>query len=133
MTFLLDTNACIAILNGAPKLVATKLRAHSPREICLSSVTKAELLYGARHSARVQDNLRVLAKFFLSFSSLPFDDLCAEHYGQIRADLEDHGQPIGPNALLIAAVARAHDLVLVTHDTREFSRIVGLRLEDWES
>jgi tRNA(fMet)-specific endonuclease VapC len=133
VTFLLDTNVCIAILNGSPKSVAARLRAHSPREICLSSVTKAELAYGARHSARVQDNLRVLAKFFQSFASLPFDDRCAEHYGRIRADLEARGQPIGPNDMLIAAVAEAHDLVLVTHDTREFSRIVGLRLEDWEA
>jgi tRNA(fMet)-specific endonuclease VapC len=63
---------------------------------------------------------------------LPFDDLCAEHYGSIRTDLRRSGGAIGPNDLLIAATARAHDLTLVTHNTGEFSRVVGLRSEDWQ-
>jgi tRNA(fMet)-specific endonuclease VapC len=95
-------------------------------------VVKAELLYGPRRSSRVADNLRLLHRFFRPFVCLPFDDRCAEHYGMIRADLARLGQPIGPNDLLIAATARAHDLVLVTHNTEEFSRVVGLQMEDWE-
>ena len=64
---------------------------------------------------------------------MPFDDRCAEEYGLIRADLDHAGTPIGPNDLLIAATARAHDLVLVTHNTREFSRVSGLQIDDWEA
>jgi tRNA(fMet)-specific endonuclease VapC len=64
--------------------------------------------------------------------SLPFDDDCAEHYGQIRADLPTLGKPIGPNDTLIAAIARAHDATLITHNTGEFGRVTGLRIADWE-
>lgn len=131
--FLLDTNACIRILNGASLALAARLQATNPAEVRLSSVVKAELLYGARKSARVEDNIRVLQRFFAPLISLPFDDRCAEEAGVIRLDLERSGRPIGPNDLLIAATARAHDLVLVTHNTREFGRIAGLRVEDWES
>jgi tRNA(fMet)-specific endonuclease VapC len=130
--FLLDTNACIRILNGSSPALASRLRACEPSSIRLSAVTKAELLYGAHRSTRVTENLRLLEEFFSAFASLPFDDRCAEHYGSIRADLAGRGKPIGPNDLLIAATARAHDLTLVTHDRREFSRVVGLKLEDWE-
>ncbi len=80
----------------------------------------------------MSENLRVLDRFFAPIVSVPFDDLCADHYGLIRADLERMGTPVGPNDLLIAATARANDLVLVTHNTDEFSRVVGLQIEDWE-
>ncbi|MCU0291725.1 MAG: type II toxin-antitoxin system VapC family toxin [Thermoanaerobaculaceae bacterium] len=130
--FLLDTNACIRLLNGSCAELAARLRTHAPSEVCLCSVVKAELLYGARHSARVADNLRLLERFFSAFASLPFDDACAEQYGQIRGELEATGTPIGPNDLLIASVARTHGLTLVTHNVDEFSRVIGLRLEDWE-
>jgi tRNA(fMet)-specific endonuclease VapC len=95
-------------------------------------VVKAELLYGARRSSRVAGNLGHLEAFFEMFTSLPFDDRCAEHYGLIRADLSREGRPVGPNDLMIAATARVHDLTLVTHNVSAFSRIVGLRIEDWE-
>ena len=130
--YLLDTNACIRILNGtSPRLVA-RLREHEPAEIRLSAVVKAELLYGARRSARTADNLRLLARFFAPLVCLPFDDECAERYGLLRVELERVGTPIGPNDLMIAATALAHDLVLVTHNVDEFSRVAGLRDEDWE-
>jgi tRNA(fMet)-specific endonuclease VapC len=131
--YLLDTNACIAILNRSSSKLLERFQARSPAEIGLSSIVKAELLFGARRSTRVEDNLRVLARFFAPFRAFPFDDLCAEHYGSIRADLFRAGKPIGPNDLLIAATARAQDLTLVTSNTREFSRIVGLRIEDWQA
>ena len=130
--YLLDTNACIRILNDSSVNLVARLRLHQPSEIRLSAITKAELLYGARHSERVGENLRLLGRFFEPFACLPLDDACAEHYGMIRADLAARGQTIGPNDLLIAATARAHDLTLVTHNVREFSRIVGLKLDDWE-
>ena len=104
----------------------------SPSEIALCSVVKAELLYGTRNSKRVEENLKLLDQFFTPLTSLPFDDRCAEEYGIIRAQLAAQGSPIGPNDLLIAAIARTHDVTLVTHNTKEFSRITGLRLTDWE-
>lgn len=130
--YLLDTNVCIRLLNEAHPGVLQQFRARSPSEISLCSVVKAELLLGARRSTRVEENLQRLKQFFTPLDSLPFDDLCAEHYAVIRADLLAQGKPIGPNDLLIAAIARAHDAVLVTHNSGEFGRVIGLRLEDWE-
>jgi tRNA(fMet)-specific endonuclease VapC len=108
------------------------MRSEDPSAIKLSSVVKAELLFGARKSSKVEQNLTLLAKFFAPFESLSFDDRAAEHYGLIRADLEREGRLIGPNDLLMAATARAHDATLVTGNTREFSRVIGLRVESWE-
>lgn len=129
---LLDTNVCIRLLNQSHSTIIQHFQQHLPSEIALSSIVKAELLYGARHSQRVEENLQLLKQFFNPLTSLPFDDRCADEAGQIRADLAAQGKPIGPNDLLIAATARAHDSVLITHNTGEFSRITGLRLEDWE-
>lgn len=131
--YLLDTNACIGILKGISPSLAERLRFVPRTQIRLSSVVKAELLYGARKSGRIADNLRLLEEFFGTVASLPFDDRCAEAYGLIREELERAGTPIGPNDLLIAATARAHSAVLVTRNVREFSRVTDLRIEDWES
>ena len=133
MTFLLDTNACIRALNGSCAALEARLRIHPPQDIRLSAVTKAELLYGAYRSTRAAENLALLEKFWAPFVSLPFDDRSAREYGRIRSDLSRAGEPIGPNDLLIASVARAHDLTLVTHNLREFSRVPALSLEDWEA
>lgn len=130
--YLLDTNACIGFLRGRAPELTERLRSHDPADVSLCSVVKAELLFGARHSARVDDNLQLLAAFFAPYRSLGFDDRCAEHYGMIRAELASQGTLIGANDLLIAATARAHDATLVTHNTGEFSRVSGLRLDDWE-
>jgi tRNA(fMet)-specific endonuclease VapC len=130
--YLFDTNACIRVLNGTSPCLVNALKRHEPSEIRLCAVVRAELLYGARKSSRVAENLRLLARFFEPFVCLPFDDLCAEHYGIVRTQLERSGTPIGPNDLMIAATAVAHDLVLVTHNTAEFGRVAGLRIEDWE-
>jgi tRNA(fMet)-specific endonuclease VapC len=130
--YLLDTNACIRILNDTSPSLVQRLASHTPSEIRLCSIVKAELLYGARHSQRVTENLKLLTRFFAPFVSLPFNDRCAEHYGQIRAEMVQAGTLIGPNDLLIAAIARAYDLTLVTHNLEEFGRVRDLRLEDWE-
>jgi tRNA(fMet)-specific endonuclease VapC len=130
--YLLDTNACIRILNNSSVPLLARLRRHNPEDIFLSSVVKAELIYGAYHSSRAADNLRLLQRFFEPFISLPFDDRCADQYGRIRSELERDGIPIGPNDLMIAATATAHDLILVTNNTREFGRVVELQIEDWE-
>lgn len=131
--FLLDTNVCIHLLNKRHLEIESRFRQCSPAELSLCSVVKAELLFGARHSKKVEANLQLLKLFFEPLGSLPFDDKCAEEYGLIRADLSSQGKIIGPNDLIIAATAKAHDAVLVTHNTKEFSRITGLRLEDWQS
>ena len=94
-------------------------------------MVKAELLYGARHSQKVEANLQRLKQFFAPLSSLSFDDRSAEEYAQIRADLTRQGKLIGPNDLMIAAIARAHDAILVTNNTAEFQRVANLRLVDW--
>ena len=132
MTFLLDTNACIRFLNGTSLPLVRQMRAHPPADLRLSAVVEAELIASARKSARVEENLDLLRRFFEPLVSIPFDRRCAAEYGVIRSDLERQGAPIGPNDLLIAATARAHDFVLVTHNTGEFSRVPGLRLNDWE-
>ena len=130
---LLDTNVCIQLWHRGNSRMRRRFLAHNPSEIRLSSVVKAELFYGARHSQRVDHNLRLLAAFMAPIESLAFDDRCAEEYGTMRAQLALLGTPIGPNDLMIAATARAHDATLVTNNTREFDRIAGLRVVDWEA
>ncbi len=130
--YLLDTNACIKILNRASTELTERFQSQPPSAIRLCSVVKAELVYGARKSARPSDNLRVLGAFFKPLVSLPFDDHCSNNYGVIRSELERTGQPIGPNDLMIASIATTHELTLVTHNVDEFSRVVGLSWEDWE-
>jgi tRNA(fMet)-specific endonuclease VapC len=132
MIYLLDTNVCIHLLNEKHPTIQQRFRSYTPADIVLCSVVKAELLYGARRSKRMEANLQLLKAFFAPLQSLPFDDECAEHYGQIHADLLSLGKPIGPNDTLIAAIARAPDATLITHNTGEFSRVAGLRMEDWE-
>lgn len=131
--YLLDSNACIRLLNNSSVALVSRLQRQSPSTLFLCAIVKAELLYGAYHSAQVASNLRLLHRFFKPFVSLPFDDSCVEKYGRIRSDLARAGTPIGPYDLMIAATAVSHNLILVTHNTREFSRVVGLRLEDWEA
>ncbi|MFN2160475.1 MAG: type II toxin-antitoxin system VapC family toxin [Candidatus Promineifilaceae bacterium] len=130
--YLLDTNACIAVLNeSSPPLIA-RLRQQHPADIFLCAVVKAELIYGAYHSSRTADNLRLLDRFFEPFLSLPFDDACTHAYGRMRDDLARNGTPTGPNDLLIAATAVANDVILVTADEQEFGRVAGLTIENWE-
>lgn len=129
--FLLDTNTCIHFMNGTSPAIKAYFQQNSPADIAICSVVKAELLFGARHSQRVEANLQRIKQFVAPFNSLPFDDCCAEEYAQIRADLSRQGKLIGPNDLLIAAIARAHDAIIVTNNTHEFERVANLRLVDW--
>ena len=130
--YLLDTNACIRILKKSSLSVVKRLQQQDSKNIKLCSIVKAELLYGAHHSERIEKNLQLLNKFFEPLDCLPFDDSCAEEYGRIRAYLAFKGSLIGPNDLMIAAIAKAHDLIVVTHNVDEFSHVEGLRVEDWE-
>ena len=132
MSYLLDTNTCIRYLNGASEPVRRRVETISPDEIVVCAIVKAELFYGAMKSQHPERNLAKQRKFLDRFVSLPFNDQTAETYGRIRSQLERAGTPIGPNDLLIAAIALAHDVTLITHNTREFARVTGLRYEDWE-
>jgi tRNA(fMet)-specific endonuclease VapC len=132
MTYLLDTNVCIAYLNGRSSNVVQRLRGVSPSEIAVCSVVKAELFFGAMRSRNAAGTLARQRAFLEQFVSFPFDDRAAEFYASIRATLVVRGTPIGPNDLLIAAIARAHNLTLVTANVREFGRIEGLQIENWE-
>jgi len=132
MTYLLDANTCINYLNGRSEPIRRRIESLRPDNLALCSVVKAELLFGAVKSGRSAENFAKLRRFFARFASLPFDDAAAEVYGRIRARLERAGSPIGPNDLLIAAIALAHQRTLVTHNQDEFGRIEELNLEDWE-
>jgi tRNA(fMet)-specific endonuclease VapC len=132
MTYLLDTNTCIRYLNGRSPNVVAKVRATAPSDIVVCSVVKAELFAGAAKSQHPTQNLAIQQAFLNQFVSLPFDDAAAAIYGTTRAALEKAGTPIGPNDMLIAAIALANHVILVTHTTREFGRVAGLVLEDWE-
>ena len=133
MKWLLDTNTCIGFLSARAPLVEERLRRARPSDVALCSIVKAELLFGARNSARTAENLARLATFFGPLRSLPFDDRAAEQAGLVRFALGSVGTPIGPNDLLIAAIALSRGLVLVTHNVKEFERVPGLRVEDWEA
>lgn len=132
MKYLLDTNACITYINGRSETLRRRLIATPLQNIVVCSVTKAELFTGSmksHNSARTRADQEM---FLAPYTSLPFDDAAADLYGSIRANLERQGTPIGPNDILIAAIALANNLILVTHNTREFSRVTGLQLEDWQ-
>ncbi|HLK63196.1 MAG TPA: type II toxin-antitoxin system VapC family toxin [Bryobacteraceae bacterium] len=127
---LLDTNIWIALARNEPGPVS-RLRKLVPAEVATCSVVRAELLFGARKSRRVADNLEGFRLLLEPYISLPFDENAAAHYGMIRATLEQAGTPIGANDLLIASIAMAHDCLLVTRNNREFTRVVGLPVEVW--
>ena len=131
MRYLLDTNICIALVHRPEPILKQRLAQKQPQDLVLCSIVKAELLYGARKSQRVAENLKELAEFFAPFDSIAFDDKAADFYGANRALLAKGGTPIGINDLLIASIALAHDLMVVTRNTSEFMRVPGLRLESW--
>jgi tRNA(fMet)-specific endonuclease VapC len=132
MSYLLDTNACIQYLNGTSASLRRRLESSRPEDVFLCAVVRAELFYGAIKSANVSKNVLKLKHFLNRFTSLPFDDQSAEVYGEIRVQLEKEGNIIGPYDLMIAAIALANQITLITHNIREFSRIRQLELQDWE-
>lgn len=132
MKYLPDTNVWIKYLNPINSPAKQKLTSHNTNDLYFCAIVKAELLFGAYKSARKEENIDRLKLLFKHFHSLPFDDKSIETYADIRSKLSKKGTPIGANDLLIGSIALKHDLILVTHNTREFSRIEGLKLEDWE-
>lgn len=133
MSHLLDTNACIDHLRNAAGSNVTKRLISAPAgSVFLCSVVVGELLFGARRSAHPAKSLAEVRTFCSPYASLVYDDQAADRYSVIRAHLTAIGQVIGPSDLLIAAIALANGLTLVTHNTREFSRVPGLITEDWQ-
>jgi tRNA(fMet)-specific endonuclease VapC len=134
VSYLLDTNAWIAYLRqNNPRLVQRFLR-ESPAEISLCSVVLGELFYGAHHgvASKLAANLALIGRLQQRFASLSFDDQVAPKYREVRAYLAARGTPIGPNDVMIASIALVHDLIVVSHNTSEFARVPGLKLEDWQ-
>jgi len=132
MIYSLDTNTCIRYINGRAPRLRTKIPTVPAHDIIVCSLVRAELFFGAAKSQTPVASLANQQKFLQPYGTLPFDDAAAAVYATIRADLEQKGTPIGSNDTLIAAIALTHNLIVVTHNTREFSRIPGLTLEDWE-
>jgi tRNA(fMet)-specific endonuclease VapC len=125
MKYLLDTNTCIRYLNGRSPQVFTRLETLPEADIAVCSIVKMELRYGALRSDYVEKTQEKQATFLNRFVSLPFDDAAHLHAAHIRAELASAGTPIGPNDLLIAAIALANNLILVTHNTTARSAFSG--------
>ena len=131
MRYLLDTNACIALLNKTSRPLMARIRRHEPADIGLPAPVAYELYYGAWKSWQTSRNLDLLDR--MGFEIVPFDASDARVAGAVRSRLEAIGCPIGPYDLLIAGQALARGLVLVTANSREFRRVEGLHCEDWSS
>ncbi len=133
MKYLLDTNACIQLLRArGSEAVRRRIEACGEDEVALCSVVRAELLHGAMRSREREHNLTQIRTLLAQFPSLPFDDAAADHAADIPTVLGAEGMLIGPHDVLIAAIALAHGITLVTHNRVEFSRVPGLTIEDWE-
>ncbi len=131
MRYLLDTNICIYLIKKRPSEVLERFRQHSPQDAAISTITLSELQYGIEKSQYRQRSEDALAKFLLPLDLINLDRSSAIEAATIRAQLEKEGMPIGPYDLLIAGLARSRDMTLVTNNTQEFERIVGLHLENW--
>ena len=131
MRFLLDTNAVIALLNDAGSALARRARHQVPADIGISAIVSHELFYGAFKSKRAERNVALVDS--LQLEVVDFDKEDSRQAGEIRAALGALGSPIGPCDVLIAGQAKARNLILVSHNTREFGRVPGLLVEDWEA
>jgi len=131
MRYLLDTNICIYLIKKHPSEILARFRQHSPQDVAISTITLFELQYGVEKSQYRQRSEDALAKFLLPLNLIYLDYSSAIEAAAIRAQLERKGMPIGPYDLLIAGLARSRDMTLVTNNTEEFERIVGLDLENW--
>lgn len=130
LTYMLDTNICIYVMKTYPPAVLEKFNAVA-EQLCISSITLAELHYGVEKSARRAANSTALAHFVARLEILPFAEKAAAHYGQIRAELERVGKPCGPHDMQIGAHARSEGLIVVTNNMKEFVRMPGVRAENW--
>jgi len=131
MHYLLDTTICIYLIKKRPLEVLEQFREHSPEDVAISTITLFELQYGIEKSQYQKRSQDALSKFFQPLNLIDIDRSSAVESAKIRAQLEKKGLPIGPYDLLIAGLARSRDMILVTNNTKEFERVVGLHLENW--
>ena len=131
MTYMLDTNICIYSIKHKPEQVFRRLTGIDPSDVCISSITYAELAYGVEKSLAKDKNRIALMLLLSNIEIVKFDDRAASEYGDIRADLEKKGTPIGQLDMLIAGHARSLGLTLVTNNEKEFSRVEGLNIDNW--
>jgi len=130
LRYMLDTNICIFTIKNKPAQVREAFNRHHG-QLCISTITLMELIYGAEKSAAAQKNLAVVEGFVARLEVLPYDNDAAAHTAMIRAELARAGTPIGPYDQMIAGHGRSQGLVIVTNNLREFERVAGLRTEDW--
>jgi tRNA(fMet)-specific endonuclease VapC len=129
--YMLDTDTCSSIMKRSHPRVLKRLRSVPVADVCMSVISKSELLYGVEVSPRRAQDDTALSAFLPHVEVFDFPDAAAIHYAQIRADLKKRGQMIGANDLLIAAHARSLGLKLITNHTAEFGRVKGLEIENW--
>lgn len=129
--FLPDTNVWIHLIKNRRPVLLDRWRGVAVSDLVVCSIVKAELWHGACKYGKTARRRELVDQWLAPYESLPFDDLAAEEYADIKHDLETRGQIIGPNDLEIAAICRAHGITLVTSNTEEFSRVRGLLVEDW--
>ena len=130
LKYLLDTNVVIYAIKNRPQSLRRKFN-QLQGQMAVSAVTWGELIYGVERSAQPERNLADIESLGARIEVLPFDQIAANHFGQIRAELYRIGRPIGPYDMMIAGQARAHGLVLVSNNVKEFKRVSGLMLENW--
>lgn len=128
--YMLDTNICIFTIKNRPESVRDLFKRHHG-QMCISTITLMELMYGAEKSSRPERNMADVEGFTARLEVFSYDVNAAAHTGQLRAELASAGAPIGPYDQMIAGHARAEALILVTNNLREFERVPGLRIEDW--
>ena len=131
MRYMLDTNICIYAIKLKPEKLFQKLQGVEPEDVCVSSVTYAELVHGVEKSAAVEKNRLALSMLLANIEILNFDVDAANCYGKIRADLEKKGIPIGPLDMMIAGHAMSMGYTVVTNNVKEFSRVPDLKIENW--
>ena len=131
MRYMLDTNICIYVIKHKPEKVFRKLQTIHPEDVCISSVTYAELVHGVEKSAAVEKNRLALSILLANMEILDFDVDAADYYGKIRADLEKKGTPIGPLDMMIAGHAQSLGYTVITNNMKEFSRVAALKIENW--
>lgn len=131
MTYMLDTNICIYAIKNKPVAVLEHIKRHKPDELCISSITYAELCCGVEKSSAVEQNKIALMLLLANIEILEFDAYASESYGKVRSLLEKNGTPIGSLDMLIASHAKATGCVLVTNNVKEFQRVDGLSIENW--
>lgn len=131
MKYLLDTNILIFLMKKGNKRLLQKIESQDFGALAISSITLAELEFGAANSSKPEFNRSIFLGVLSAINVVEFEDNCAYEYGKIRYRLKKNGSPIGPMDMLIAATAMANNLILVTNNVKEFEKVEGLKIQDW--